>query len=497
MRVAHSTVDMLRRLARGFASTASSSERTRVVLALGSNQGDRVGLFRDALQRLRHELGFELDAHSSLYETAPAYVLDQEKFLNAACVGTFPAEVAEDPLRLLDGLKALEAAAGRDFGGQRYGPRPMDLDIIFHDKGPHVCERLTIPHPRYAERPFVLAPLADLSGAGGDAKNETNRGLLVAKQIWEGLGGEDAMSSAEIERVMPLKGDSLWKWGQKTDVMGILNVTPDSFSDGGAFSGSVETALKHARKMIAEGATIIDIGGQSTRPGATRVSPGEESLRVIPVIRALAKELESRPDVFISVDTFYGDVARAAADAGADIINDVSGGTWDPDMLPAVAGLSKPLPYVVMHVRGDPSNMQNSANTTYDGHICDEVGDGLLKTARRCIENGIEPWRLWIDPGIGFAKTGRANIELLRDLPRVRSRLAPLGGAVQNAPMLVGASRKRFLGEMTGRSEAADRDVASVAALVAAVKGGADVVRVHAVQASVDGARVADGLWRK
>jgi 2-amino-4-hydroxy-6-hydroxymethyldihydropteridine diphosphokinase/dihydropteroate synthase len=141
--------------------------------------------------------------------------------------------------------------------------------------------------------------------------------------------------------------------------------------------------------------------------------------------------------------------------------------------------------------------MQNSANTTYDGHICDEVGDGLFTTARRCIEHGIEPWRLWIDPGIGFAKTGRANIELLRDLPRVRSRLAPLGGAVQNAPMLVGASRKRFLGEMTGRSEATDRDVASVAALVAAVKGGADIVRVHAVQASVDGARVADGLWRK
>jgi len=255
-------------------------------------------------------------------------------------------------------------------------------------------------------------------------------------------------------------------------------------------------AVRHAREMVAAGATIIDVGGQSTRPGATRVSAEVESSRVIPVVRALAQAFREREDVYISVDTFYGAVASAAADAGADIINDVSGGAWDPAMLPTVARLEKPLPYVVMHVRGDPNSMQSAKNTTYDGHICDEVGDGLLVTARRCVEYGIEPWRLWIDPGIGFAKTGRANIELLRDLPRVRSRLAPLGGALMNAPMLVGASRKRFLGEISGRSEASERDAASVAALVAAVRGGADVVRVHNVALSADAARVADALWR-
>ena len=279
-------------------------------------------------------------------------------------------------------------------------------------------------------------------------------------------------------------------------VMGILNVTPDSFSDGGSYDGGVDVAVRHAREMVAAGATIIDVGGQSTRPGATRVSGEVESSRVIPVVRALAQAFREREDVYISVDTFYGAVASAAADAGADIINDVSGGAWDPAMLPTVARLEKPLPYVVMHVRGDPNSMQSAKNTTYDGHICDEVGDGLLATARRCVEYGIEPWRLWIDPGIGFAKTGRANIELLRDLPRVRSRLAPLGGALMNAPMLVGASRKRFLGEISGRSEASERDAASVAALVAAVRGGADVVRVHNVALSADAARVADALWR-
>ena len=487
---------LARRLARAHATVADG--RTRAVLALGSNQGDRVGLFRDAFAKLRRDLGFELHAHSSLYETAPAYVEDQGKFLNAACVGSFPDDVARDPLALLDGLKAIEAALGRDFGTRRYGPRPMDLDVIFHGQGSHSCDRLTVPHARYAERPFVLAPLADLTGAAtATTKSDaTTEGLLEARRIWDGTDGEvTAMESGDIARVIPMR-DRLWSWGRETMVMGILNVTPDSFSDGGAYDGGVDVAVRHAREMVAAGATIIDVGGQSTRPGATRVSGEVESSRVIPVIRALAQAFSEREDVYISVDTFYGAVASAAADAGADIINDVSGGAWDPAMLPTVARLEKPLPYVVMHVRGDPNSMQSAKNTTYDGHICDEVGDGLLATARRCVEYGIEPWRLWIDPGIGFAKTGRANIELLRDLPRVRSRLAPLGGALMNAPMLVGASRKRFLGEISGRSEASERDAASVAALVAAVRGGADIVRVHNVALSADAARVADALWR-
>jgi len=473
---------------------ASSLGRTRAVLALGSNQGDRVASFRHALERLRVDLGFELHAHSSLYETPPAYVTDQGKFLNAACVGTFPNDVGSDALRLLDGLKRVEAAAGRDFASRRYGPRPLDIDIVFHATGSHVSERLTIPHPRYAERAFVLAPLADLEGAA-TTTDGTSVGLRHAREHWRLMGEARAMEEQGIERVMPLK-NKLWSWGSSTVVMGILNTTPDSFSDGGKFSSSVDAAVNHARQMVAAGATVVDVGGQSTRPGATRVSPEEETGRVIPVIRALASEFREREDVFISIDTFYGAVASAAAEAGANIINDVSGGAWDPSMLSTVAALKQPLPYVVMHVRGDPSNMQSSANTTYNGHVCDEVGDGLLATSQRCIREGIEPWRLWIDPGIGFAKTSRANVELLRDLPRIRSRLAPLGGAVMHAPLLVGASRKRFLGELTGQSEAVDRDVASVAALVAGIRGGADVARVHNVPMSVDAARVADALWR-
>lgn len=478
--------------------TASArGDRTRVVIALGSNEGDRVALFRDALRRLRSDLDFTLEAHSSLYETAPAYVEDQGRFLNAACVGTFPDSTSRDPLKLLDGLKSIEAALGRDFGGRRYGPRSMDLDVIFHGEGLHACERLTVPHARYSERPFVLGPLVDLTGASETWRDATRDGLLEAQRIWQGMGDEMAvMTSADMARVMPLR-DSLWGWGRSTMVMGILNVTPDSFSDGGAHFGGVDAAVRHARAMVAAGATIIDVGGQSTRPGATRVSTEEELARVIPVIRALNVEFGKRSDVHVSVDTFYGAVARTAADAGADIINDVSGGTWDKTMLPTVAALETPLPYVVMHVRGDPSDMQSAKNTTYDGHVCDDVGDGLLATARRCVEHGIEPWRLWIDPGIGFAKTGRANMELLRDLPRVRSRLAPMGGALVNAPMLIGASRKRFLGEIAGRAEASERDAASVAALVAAVHGGADIVRVHNVPLSSDASRVADALWRR
>ena len=499
------------------------------VIALGSNQGDRVGLFREALRALRAS-GVVPRSHSSLYETAPAYVTDQPAFLNAAVIVRVEDEsVGACPVKLLDVLKRTERRLGRADGGRRFGPRPIDLDILFHDAGAFENDRLVIPHPRFHERDFVLAPLADLAlEADAERKRVPNenananedpirRGLRVARALWRARGGEANVGTDAIRRVAPFgKNDALRDWGRNTAIMGILNATPDSFSDGGALSrddadadGSgtdaeetlvfknvdVGKAVARAREMVADGALFIDVGGQSTRPGATRVSAAEETRRVVPVVRALAEALRNTA-ACVSVDTFYGAVAGAAADAGADVVNDVSGGTLCPAMLRAVAATTRPLPYVCMHMRGDPHTMQSRALTTYaEDDVPGVVGRELLERARAAAAAGVEPWRVWSDPGIGFAKTSEGNWDALAHLDVVRSEMARGGaGALAKAPMLVGVSRKGFLGEVTGHKNARDRDRATAAACAAAVAAGADVVRVHDVAAVVDAVRVADAV---
>ena len=526
--------------------------RSTAVVAIGSNQGDRVELFRAALRALA-DAGVVVQRHSCLYETAPAYVTDQPAFLNAAMVVRVddPATAA-DPVKLLDVLKRVERDLGRAEGGRRFGPRPIDLDIIFHERGVHRCARLEVPHPRYAERGFVLAPLADLHTgagiAGGDSFNVA-AGLTTALKLWRQSGGEarvalgaggggggggggdedETVPVDAIRRVVPL-GDALWSWGHRTMIMGILNATPDSFSDGGALlsrddadtdaesteSGDgasrvdVARAVAAARRLVASGADFVDVGGQSTRPGATRVSPEAEAARVVPVIRAVAAALAedakassnasdakaSSRRAFVSVDTFYGSVASAAARAGADVINDVSAGTLDAGMLAAVAATERPTPYVAMHMRGDPTTMQSAALTRYDD-VSRRVGEELAARAADAAKAGVEPWRLWTDPGLGFAKTHEGCWDLLANLRGVRDAVTREGGGgLARAPMLVGASRKGFLGAATGKAAASARDPATAAACVAGVLAGADVVRVHDVDAVVDAVRVADAVAR-
>ena len=529
--------------------------RSTAVVAIGSNQGDRVELFRAALRALA-DAGVVVQRHSCLYETAPAYVTDQPAFLNAAMVVRVddPATAA-DPVKLLDVLKRVERDLGRAEGGRRFGPRPIDLDIIFHERGVHRCARLEVPHPRYAERGFVLAPLADLHTgagiAGGDSFNVA-AGLTTALKLWRQSGGEarvalgaggggggggdgdedETVPVDAIRRVVPL-GDALWSWGHRTMIMGILNATPDSFSDGGALlsrddadtdaesteSGDgasrvdVARAVAAARRLVASGADFVDVGGQSTRPGATRVSPEAEAARVVPVIRAVAAALaedakassnasDARASskrasrAFVSVDTFYGSVASAAARAGADVINDVSAGTLDAGMLAAVAATERPTPYVAMHMRGDPTTMQSAALTRYDD-VSRRVGEELAARAADAAKAGVEPWRLWTDPGLGFAKTHEGCWDLLANLRGVRDAVTREGGGgLARAPMLVGASRKGFLGAATGKAAASARDPATAAACVAGVLAGADVVRVHDVDAVVDAVRVADAVAR-
>jgi dihydropteroate synthase len=266
-------------------------------------------------------------------------------------------------------------------------------------------------------------------------------------------------------------------WGKRTYLMGILNVTPDSFSDGGEFN-KIESALSQAKMMLNNGVDIIDIGGQSARPGATEISTEEELNRVIPVIKALRQE----SSIPISIDTTRAYVANAAIEVGADLVNDISGATFDPEMLPVVARLEVPI--ILMHIRGTPQTMQKL--TDYQDLI-GEISQFFEDRISEAIAAGIKRDRLIIDPGIGFAKNYQQNLELLRRTGEFRN----LG-----VPILIGTSRKSFIGHLLDRSNPKDRVWGTAATCCAAIAAGADILRVHDFAQMYDVCRVADAIWR-
>jgi len=259
-------------------------------------------------------------------------------------------------------------------------------------------------------------------------------------------------------------------------VVGVLNVTPDSFSDGGRYLDR-QDAVAHGVEMSKRGADLVDVGGESTRPGAVRVDPAEEIARVVPVIRELVAE-----GVRVSVDTMRAAVASAALEAGASIVNDVSGGLADPEMAAVVAAAG--VPYVLMHWRGHSTEMDSLA--TYDDVVSD-VRDELLQRVEAAMASGVAESSIVLDPGLGFAKLGDHNWELLQRL----DELVELG-----FPVLVGASRKRFLGTLLGNRPPDGREDATAAVSALAAFNGAWGVRVHDVDRTLDAVAVA-GAWRR
>jgi 2-amino-4-hydroxy-6-hydroxymethyldihydropteridine diphosphokinase / dihydropteroate synthase len=310
-------------------SRGDSSADQEIVIAMGSNVGNRVSTFDKALQLMKSS-GVNITKHACLYETAPAYVIDQPRFLNSAIRGT----TRLAPHELLKLLKEIEKNIGRT-DGIWYGPRPIDLDILLYGNCQINSETLIVPHERIHERPFVLAPLVDLLGTSADDGTETSWQSLSKCsggffELWNNLGGESIIGAEGIKRVLPV-GNRLLDWCERTLVISVLNLTPDSFSDGGKFQ-QVEAAISQTKLLISEGADIIDIGAQSTRPFAKRLSPNEELERLIPVLDEIAKNPEMEGKL-ISVDTFYAEVAMEAVKRGAHIVNDVSSGQFDPAML--------------------------------------------------------------------------------------------------------------------------------------------------------------------
>jgi dihydropteroate synthase len=270
--------------------------------------------------------------------------------------------------------------------------------------------------------------------------------------------------------------DKVLLLGKRTRVMGVLNVTPDSFSDGGRYL-EYDAAVEHGLRMAGEGADILDIGGESTRPYADDVSEQEELDRVIPVIRSLSKEIR----IPISIDTVKARVAREALQAGASMINDVSALAFDPAM--ATLAAETGVPVILMHMKGIPRTMQE--NPVYED-VVSEVMEFLKSAEERAVRAGVNRDLIILDPGIGFGKTFDHNLTIIRELRRF---------SVLKRPLLLGPSRKAFLGRILG-NPALDRDNGTMATIAVAVLNGAHIVRVHNVRSAVETVKVADAIRR-
>ncbi|KAI9924972.1 hypothetical protein ASPWEDRAFT_118592 [Aspergillus wentii DTO 134E9] len=459
---------------------AVNASSHRAFIALGSNVGDRIEMIESALLEMERA-NIKVKRTSSLFETEPMYVLDQDPFINGVC----EVETSLAPIELLNTLQSIEIELGRKKLIEK-GPRSIDLDILLYDQEVFSHERLNIPHNLMLERDFVLRPLCQLI--------PHERSPLPGQNLTY-LSHLKSLPPPVPTPVATTHISSSFKSLHSTDpqrpthIMAILNLTPDSFSDGGVHSPTdLSNLTATVRKFIESGATIIDIGGESTRPGSAPVGEAEELARVIPAIKHIRTSIPEAANIAISIDTYRARVAEEACAAGADIINDVSAGSLDPDMLSTMARTGKSV--ILMHMRGTPSTMTKL--TDYPNGVIADVGSELLERISAAEAAGIRRWRIILDPGLGFAKNQSHDLTILRDLQKLRTGVEGL----DNFPWLMGPSRKRFIGRLTGVDKASDRGWGTAATVTASVAGGADIVRVHDVKEMWQASRVADAIYR-
>ncbi|MDX1615559.1 MAG: dihydropteroate synthase [Candidatus Promineifilaceae bacterium] len=455
---------------------------TPVYLALGSNLGNRLDELQQAVERLGTELAIE--AISPVYETAPWGIEEQPNFYNLCLRG----RTRLDPRGLLAKCKEVEQSLGRK-AGPRYGPRLIDVDILYYGRKRYDEDGLTVPHPRLAERAFVLAPLADIAAEFEDPLRKKTVAELLAALDTTGI--EQLGPDVRVRR-------PIWPaWGIKTYVMGILNATPDSFSGDGVLQregerarlvseDAIGAAVAQAQSFVEAGADVIDIGAESTRPGSQPISPDEEMARLIPIVAAVRAAV----DVPISVDTYRADVAEAALESGGDWINDVWALRMDRGMGELVAHSGCPV--ILMHNRSRPKNVAQEARLggRYEGieydDLLNDIENELRASLNTALESGIQLEQIMLDPGIGFGKTVSQNLTLLRRLDAFKA----LG-----RPLLAGPSRKSFIG-YTLELPPEQRMEGTAAAVAIAIDRGADIVRVHDVKEMVRVARMTDAIVR-
>ncbi|CAE6487243.1 unnamed protein product [Rhizoctonia solani] len=479
------------------------------IVALGSNMGDRFVNIEKGLQALERE-GVKVVDTSYLYETEAMYHEEQALFINGVCA----ISTSLSPTELIALLKRVENEVGRT-PTFRNGPRVVDLDILFYDDlSVDISEGefpLQIPHARLKEREFVLRPLADIIPAYTHPTEQ--------KSI-QNLLNSLPKSNPPMQRVMPLISTAhssasaemqhpYWTWGSKTYLMATLNTTPDSFSDGGKHVHAPESlqpspALQYVRDSLKQGADILDIGGYSTRPGAASVSPETEISRIVPAIQAVR---EAGITIPISVDTFRAEVARAALMAGANWINDIRAGRGE---YASSAFRQSESMFDVAHEFGCPIVLMHSRelaneDKVYPSGTLDGVRNELGQQVAAALRSGVRRWNIIADPGYGFSKSIAGNLQLVRNLKHLVEGGDGPKRALGGLPILAGTSRKSYLGSIVARSRgnsetapvgAQEREWATAAAVAACVQAGADIVRVHNLQAMADVVAVADAIWR-
>jgi dihydropteroate synthase/2-amino-4-hydroxy-6-hydroxymethyldihydropteridine diphosphokinase len=443
-----------------------------VYIAMGTNLGMRAANLRAALAGLLPDV--RVRRVSPIYETPPWGYLEQPAFLNQVV----EAETSLLPQQLLALLKNLETDIGREPTFPN-GPRLIDLDVLFYDDQVIEVEDLAIPHPRMEGRAFVLVPMADLAP---DLKHP-----VLGKSIRELAAETDPTGMRKVMAKLPA-------FGCRTFVMGVLNITPDSFSGDGILQGDepIQAALEQAHHFVKSGVDILDIGGESTRPGAQAVTEGEERRRVVPIIRALSEAFGGLDKkVYLSVDTYKAGVAEAALEAGADWINDVWGLRADPSMGEVAARYHAPV--VLMHNRLKPNTteLQERLGGRYVGvqydHLLEDIKSELLESVKLARAAGVPEEHIIVDPGIGFGKTVEQNLELIDRLDEI----CALG-----YPVLHGPSRKSFIG-YTLDLPADQRLEGTAAAVAIGIDRGADIIRVHDVSFMVRLSRMTDALVRR
>ena len=408
-------------------------------LSLGSNLGGRIANLRSALIALSTQ-GVQIRKVSPIVES-PAALLDDalpewnKPYLNIAVL----AETQLKPLELLKLAKSIEADFGRDYT-HRWAPRTIDIDILLYENQTIITDTLTIPHPELHKRAFVLTPLAAL-----------NPNLRIP-----GMGARSVFQlSRDLRRHIPL-------W------MGIVNITPDSFSDGAKWQDWT-TAESHIEELVNGGAHIIDLGAESTRPGAQPLDAEEEWQRLAPILEPLVDKYSNdmlRPR--ISIDTYHEPVALRALALGVDIINDV-GGLASPDMIELAASYNAE--WVAMHNLSIPADPNVLLATDEDPQV--QVERWLLNQIEQWTKAGIDLGRIYFDPGIGFGKNSLQSLNLLRRMEQFRRH---------GLRMLVGHSRKSFMSTFAP-ADAATRDLTTIGASLSLVEKAVDVIRVHNVPA--------------
>ncbi|SGZ51841.1 CIC11C00000001196 [Sungouiella intermedia] len=490
-------------------------------IAFGSNEGNQLGHIRLALEILNGHERISVKSTSSLYVSKPMYYTNQPDFYNGVFKITVHDMTPHELLLVLKDIEYGKLARVKDFEN---GPRSIDLDIILFDDVTVNSPDLVVPHKSMLDRTFVLQPLCELLNPDFLHPVTAEPIHNHLKKLLNTPTDPSVQESSELDIVIPGTSGRHLRFNINgklpTAIMGIFNATPDLFSDGGdKYHLEPSQIVAAVLKMKEQGADVIDVGGVSTRPGSVEPLVEEELRRVIPVVQAIRQE-RLLDDILISVDTYRAQVADQAVAAGADIINDISMGTFDDELIDVVA--KHGCGYIMSHTRGTPATMSklteyNAGPTSLieysidprsgllpplmDVNVIHGVCRELALQIQAAMDRGVKKWQIILDPGVGFAKDLKQNLEILRHAKRFKQYAQidldkNLYLSFHGMGLLIGTSRKKFLGTLTGQAVADQRVIATAATVVASIEQSADMVRVHDVEEVKQAVQTGDAIYR-